>query len=107
MPAEGINMRFSTSIFQIHIFFTKGITMTERIDLCSCYEPIFYPSRDVLDEWSVPKTREPFYGTELDGTTHFYIGNTRIKVSEHFNNRGKAIGNLLEDVISFSKNLSL
>jgi len=84
--------------------------MNERIDLCSCYEPVFYPPRDILEEWaewSIPKTPEPFYGTELDGTTHFYIGNTRIKVSEHFNDRGKAIGNLLEDVISFSKNLSL
>lgn len=84
--------------------------MTERIDLCSCYEPVFYPPREVLDEWAErnnPKTPEPYYGTELDGTTHFYTGNTRIKVSEHFNDRGKAIGNLLEDVISFSKNLSL
>ena len=81
--------------------------MNENIDICSCYEPIFYPPREVLDEWNNPKTPEPFYGTELDGTTHFYIGNTRIKVSEHFNDRGKGIGNLLEDVISFSKNLSL
>lgn len=81
--------------------------MNERIDFCSCYEPIFYPPKSVLDEWSIPKAPEPYYGTELDGTTHFYIGNTRIKVSEHFNDRGKGIGNLLEDVISFSKNLSL
>lgn len=84
--------------------------MNENIDICSCFDPLFYPPRDVLDkwaEWNNPKTPEPFYGTELDGTTHFYIGNTRIKVSEHFNDRGKAIGNLLEDVISFSKNLSL
>ncbi len=84
--------------------------MTERIDLCSCYEPIFYPPRWVLEEWAEwnnPKTPEPFYGTELDGTTHFYIGNTRVKVSEHFNDKGKVIGNLLEDVIAFSRNLSL
>ena len=84
--------------------------MTERIDLCSCYEPIFYPPKRVLEEWAEwnnTKTSESYYGTELDGTTHFYIGNTRIKVSEHFNDRGKAIGNLLENVISFSKNLSL
>ncbi len=87
--------------------------MTERIDLCSCYEPIFYPPREVLDKWKqinvseVQRCPEPYYGTELDGTTHFYIGNTRIKVSEHFNDRGKVIGSLLEDVISFSRNLSL
>jgi len=87
--------------------------MTERIDLCSCYEPIFYPPREVLNKWKqlneleVQRRAEPYYGTELDGTTHFYIGNSRIKVSEHFNDGGKAIGNLLEDVISFSKNLLL
>jgi len=84
--------------------------MNQYINLCSCFDPIFYPPREVIDEWAEwnnPKTPEPYYGTELDGTTHFYIGNTRIKVSEHFNDRGKAIGNLLEDVISFSKNLLL
>ncbi len=83
--------------------------MTERIDLCSCYEPIFYPPRGALEEWawSKPETPEPYYGTELDGTTHFYIGNTRIKVLEHFNDKGKVIGSLLEDVILFSRNLSL
>ncbi len=83
----------------------KGISMTERIDLCSCYEPIFYPPRWVLKEWAEwnnSKTLEPYYGTELDGTTHFYIGNTRIKVLEHFNDKGKVIGSLLEDVILFS-----
>lgn len=84
--------------------------MTERIDFCSCYEPIFYPSRDVLNEWaewSIPKTPEPYYGTELDGTTHFYIGNSRIKVSEHFSKNEKSLERLIEDVISFSNNLSL
>lgn len=87
--------------------------MNENINLCSCFDPIFYPPRNVLDEWKqfneskIQKHPEPYYGTELDGTTHFYIGNTRIKVSEHFNDRGKAIDNLLENVISFSNNLSL
>lgn len=94
-------------------FLMKGISMTERIDLCSCYEPIFYPPKEVLNEWKqinvseAQRCPEPYYGTELDGTTHFYIDNSRIKVSEHFNDRGKVIGNLLEDVISFSRNLSL
>lgn len=98
----------TSPIFNICIdFLTKGITMTERIDLCSCYEPIFYPPRDVLDEWSVPKTPEPYYGTELDGITHFYIGNTRIKVSEHFSKNEKPLERLIEDVILFSRSLSL
>ena len=87
--------------------------MTERIDLCSCYEPIFYPPRDVLNEWKqfyeldVQRCPESYYGTELDGTTHFYIGNTRIKVSEHFSKNDKPLERLIEDVILFSRNLSL
>lgn len=87
--------------------------MNQYIDLCSCFDPIFYPPKEVLNEWKqfyeldVQRCPEPYYGTELDGTTHFYIGNTRIKVSEHFNDRGKAIGSLIEDVILFSHNLPL
>ncbi len=87
--------------------------MTERIDLCSCYEPIFYPPKSVLDRWKqfykseAERYPEPFYGTELDGTTHFYIGNTRIKVSEHFSMNDKPLERLIEDVILFSRNLSL
>ncbi len=87
--------------------------MTERIDLCSCYEPIFYPPRDVSDKWKqinvskVQRCPEPYYGTELDGTTHFYIGNTRVKVSEHFSKNDKPLERLIEDVILFSRNLSL
>ncbi len=87
--------------------------MNQNIDLYSCFDPIFYPPKSVLEEWKqfykseAERYPEPFYGTELDGTTHFYIGNTRIKVSEHFNDKGKAIATILEDVISFSRNLSL
>ena len=33
---------------------------------------------------------------------YFYYGNTRIKVSEHFSDKGKPIGMLLEDVIRYS-----
>ena len=50
---------------------------------------------------------EPYYGTELNGEVCFYIGNTRIKVSEHFNDKGKSIEDLLEDVIKYSANSSL
>lgn len=83
--------------------------MTERIDLCTCFDPIFYPPKAVLREWERlnDQTPEPFYGTELDGTTHFYIGNLRIKVSENFSKNNKPIERLIEDMISFSQNLSL
>jgi len=87
--------------------------MNENINLCSCFDPIFYPPKEVLNEWKqfyeldVQRCPEPYYGTELDGTTHFYIGNTRIKVSEHFSKNEKPLERLIEDVISFSKNLSL
>jgi hypothetical protein len=36
------------------------------------------------------------------GTLYFYHGNTRIRVAGHFNDRGKPIGTLLEDVIRYS-----
>lgn len=87
--------------------------MNQYIDLCSCFDPIFYPPREVLDKWKqinvskVQRCPEPYYGTELDGTTHFYIDNSRIKVSEHFSKNDKPLERLIEDVILFSRNLSL
>lgn len=68
--------------------------MNEKVDICDCFDLLFYPPKIVLDEWNKlnePKKSEPFYGTELDGTTFFYVDNSRIKVSEHFNCRGKTI----------------
>lgn len=83
--------------------------MNENIDLCSCFDMLFYPPKAVQCEWErlIEPTPEPFYGTELDGTTHFYIGNSRIKVSEHFSKNNKPLEGLIEDVILFSRNLSL
>lgn len=83
--------------------------MKENINLCSCFDMLFYPPKAVLCEWErlIEPTPEPFYGTELDGTTHFYIGNSRIKVSEHFSKNNKPLEGLIEDVILFSRNLSL
>ena len=81
----------------------------ESIDLCECYEPLEYLPKEILRAWKrenepVP---EPFYGTELDGEKFFYIGNTRIKVSEHFNKDGKRLEDLLEDAIKYSAKSSL
>ena len=81
----------------------------DPIDLCECYEPLDFPSTEILREWklgSKPK-REPYYGTEPYGEMYFYVGNTRIKVSEHFAKDGKPIEDLLEDVINYSAKSSL
>ena len=88
----------------------------EPIDLCECYEPLFYPPLELVEQWY--KKREALledkfeptlentshYGTELDGTTYFYCGNTRIKVVEHFPEDGKSMETLIEDVIRYARN---
>lgn len=80
----------------------------EPIDLCACYEPIIEAPQELIDEWvAASEFEEPdevptFYVVEGDGPLYFYYGNTRIKVSEHFSDKGKPIGTLLEDVIRYS-----
>ena len=75
----------------------------ESIDLCACYEPMIDAPQELLDEWQTEPDEVPtFYVTEGDGPLYFYYGNTRIKVSEHFSDKGKPIGTLLEDVIRYS-----
>ena len=75
----------------------------EPIDLCACYEPMIDAPQELLDEWQTEPDEVPaFYVTEGDGPLYFYYGNTRIKVSEHFSDKGKTIGTLLEDVIRYS-----
>ncbi len=81
----------------------------ESIDLCECYESLEYLPKEILRAWKresepVPK---PYYGTEPDGEMYFYIGNTRIKVSEHFAKDGKPLENLLEDIIKYSAKSAL
>ena len=53
------------------------------IDICSCYEPIFYPPKEQEDEWRRMRGEyepEPtlentsFYVTEPDGTKYFFCG---------------------------------
>lgn len=79
----------------------------EPIDLCACYEPMVEAPQELLDEWKVCYAAEPegvptFYVTNEYGTLYFYHGNTRIKVAEHFNDSGKPIGTLIENVIRYS-----
>ena len=81
----------------------------DPIDLCECYEPLDFPSKEILRAWKRENEPlpEPYYGTEPDGEMYFYVGNTRIKVSEHFNDHGKTINDLIEDVIKYSAKSSL
>ena len=82
----------------------------EPIDLCACYEPMIEAPREVIDEWKAAREAEleepdgvpTYYVTDGYGTLYFYYGNARIRVSEHFNDRGKPIGTLIEDVIRYS-----
>ena len=78
----------------------------EPIDLCACYEPMFDAPQELIDEWNAahaePDEVPTFYVEDEYGTLYFYYGNTRIRVAEHFNDRGKPIGMLIEDVIRYS-----
>ena len=81
----------------------------DPIDLCKCYEPLEYLPKEILRAWKHENEPlpEPYYGTEPDGEMYFYIGNTKIKVSEHFAKDGKPLEDLLEDVIKYSAKSSL
>ena len=78
------------------------------IDIESCFEPIFEPPLETLEEWrSWEDEPEPtlentsVYVTEPDGIQYFYCGNTRIRVSEHFSQAGKPMDKLIENVIQY------
>lgn len=73
------------------------------IDICDCYEPMFYPPKEQEDEWRRMRGEyepEPtlentsFYVTEPDGTKYFYCGNTRTKVTEFFSPNGQTMDEL-------------
>ena len=75
------------------------------IDIESCFEPIFEPPLETLEEWRSWKDEpEPtlentsVYVTEPDGIQYFYCGNTRIRVSEHFSQAGKPMDKLETDL---------
>ena len=85
--------------------------MYEPIDLCACYELMIEVPQELIDEWKAArddaKMKEPdevpaFYVEDEYGTLYFYYGNTRIRVAEHFNDSGKPIGTLTENVIRYS-----
>ncbi len=86
-------------------------TMYETVDIFSCYEPIETPPPELIEEWNsrhLDDGPEPtlentsFYVTMPDGTKYFYCGNTRIKVSEHFADKGKTMPHLIESVVRYA-----
>ncbi len=86
---------------------TFGELLKLPIDIESCFDPIFEPPQELINEWQAAYDAEPdevptFYVRDEYGTLYFYYGNTRIRVAEHFNDRGKPVGTLIEDVIRYS-----
>lgn len=105
------------SVTELNKMMLNGASLYEMIeacsfiDICDCYEPMFYPSKEQEDEWrrmrgeyeSEPTVKNTsFYVTESDGTKYFYCGNTRTRVSEFFAPNGKTMDRLIENVVRFA-----
>lgn len=105
------------SVTELNKMMLNGASLYEMIeacsfiDICDCYEPMFYPSKEQEDEWRrMHGEYEPeptlentsFYVTEPDGTKYFYCGNTRTRVSEFFAPNGKTMDRLIENVVRFA-----
>ena len=88
----------------------------DPIDLYACFDMIFSLPEDFMEEsrkyreelerrYAEKQNAVPvFYVTDETGTEYFYHGSSKIKVSEHFSNKGKTIETLLEDVIQYTAN---
>ena len=74
---------------------------TDPYDLYACYEPTELVPEEFID----PDERNPtlentsIYMTDEDGIEYYCCGNTKIKITEHFAEEGKTMGELLEDLI--------
>ena len=105
------------TVTQLNKMMLDGASLYEMIeacafiDICDCYEPMFYPPKEQEDEWRKLRGEyepEPtlentsFYVTEPDGTKYFYCGNTRTKVTEFFAPGGKTMDKLIENVVRFA-----
>ena len=105
------------TVAQLNKMMLNGASLYEMIeacafiDICDCYEPMFYPPKEQEDEWRKLRGEyepEPtlentsFYVTEPDGTKYFYCGNTRTKVTEFFTPSGKTMDKLIENVVRFA-----
>ena len=60
-----------------------------------------YTPAEIIKE-AKEKATPIYYGIEPDGTMYFYHGSTKIKVTEYFNDTGKPITALVEDVIQYA-----
>lgn len=49
-----------------------------------------------------PEKETPEYITDESGTQFFVYGNTKIKVTEHFNKNGRPIGELIEKAVEYA-----
>ena len=83
----------------------------EPIDLYPNYDQYCEPPADFIEEcrlyWeqiyaAKEKSTPTYYAIDFDGTLYFCHGNTRIKVIEHFNDNGKPISSLVEDVVQYA-----
>lgn len=43
-----------------------------------------------------------FYAVGEDGQEYFHMGKTRIKITEHFPEKGRAMGELIEELILYA-----
>ena len=70
-----------------------------KIDLCACFDPIFYPPKELIEEWNRAYEPEPtlentsYYGTELT----VQLTSTAAIPASAFLNISPLTGNRLED----------
>ena len=105
------------SVTELNKMMLNGASLYEMIeacsfiDICDCYEPMFYPSNEQEGEWrrmrgeyeSEPTVKNTsFYVTESDGTKYFYCCDTRTKVTEFFSPNGQTMDKLIENLVRFA-----
>ena len=82
------------------------------IDLCACFDPIFVPPEEVIEEWNrrvnddrtapVPTLENTSHYVRVEGADYLMIRKTMIKISERFSENGKSGETLIENVIQYS-----
>ncbi|MCD8148782.1 MAG: hypothetical protein LUE92_04290 [Clostridiales bacterium] len=84
----------------------------EPVDLCACYEPLYDPPPEQEKEWELKwkqqlaeaeqSKQKCYYGTDESGVTYFYFGKERIRVTEHFADRGQTYCQAAEEAIRYA-----